>query len=144
MNMLTYEKTVNAIWLLGVASIVVMPDVIFGVLLELTHLVFELAHLAFELFESALDHCVEHTFHTETKETQIIVFYTMIGLGFVAGYFVWSAAKRLFRQLKETLQIAVSEQKQRLLMFWAESAANKFKLIAGLNVALTVAYLVSF
>lgn len=144
MNPLAYERTVNAIWLAGVASLVVMPDVIFGVMLELIHLMLELAHLAFEVFESALDHLVEHTFHTGTKDTQIIVFYTIVAMGLGSSYFLWSAAKRLFRKIIEALQLEFFHRKQRFLMFWEESVGNKFKLVAGFNVAMTVAYLVSF
>ncbi|CAG7856228.1 hypothetical protein MCAMS1_00637 [biofilm metagenome] len=144
MSTLTHEKTVNAVWLIGAASLVVIPDVIFGVLLELIHLMLELVHLAFEVFESALDHLVEHIFHTGTKETQIIVFYIIVAMGLGAGYFMWSAVRRLFRKTIEALQLEYFHQKQRFLMFWEESVGNKFKLIAGFNVALTVAYLVSF
>jgi hypothetical protein len=144
MNTFTYERTVNAIWLVGAASLVVIPDVVFGVLLELIHLMLELAHLAFEVFESTLDHLVEHTFHTGTKDTQIIVFYTIVTMGLGAGYFLWSATKRFLRKITEALQLEIFHRKQRFLMFWEESAGNKFKLIAGFNVAMTVAYLVSF
>lgn len=137
MTLLSYEKTVNATYFLAVAAILVMPDAIFGLLLELTH-------LAFELVESALDHLVEHTFHTETRETQLIVFYIMVTLALGGLYFLWGIIQRLLGTLKNTIIAGFLKQKSRFLMYWTESAGNKFKLIAGFNVALTIFYLVSF
>lgn len=144
MTLLSYEKTVNATYLLAVAAIFVLPDAIFGLLLELVHLLLELTHLVFELVESALDHLVEHTFHTETRETQLIVFYIMVTLALGGLYFLLGIIQRLLGTLKNTIIAGFLKQKSRFLMYWTESAGNKFKLIAGFNVALTIFYLVSF
>jgi hypothetical protein len=140
MTSLTYQKTVNATYLIGIAGIITMPDIVFGLLLELTHLLLEFAHLLFELFESALDHMVEHIFHTGTWETQIIVFYLMFSMAFGGLYYLWRTMPRFFRTLKESLQ----QRKTRFLLYWAESAANKFKLVAWFHVALTFVVLFGF
>ncbi|CAG7856930.1 hypothetical protein MCAMS1_01602 [biofilm metagenome] len=59
-------------------------DVIFGYL-------FEFCHLIFEVIEMALDKFIEHTFNTDSRETELIVFYLMmIFIGFFI-YFVWKA-----------------------------------------------------
>lgn len=144
MTTLAYKRTTNATWLIGIAAALIMPDVIFGLLLELVHLMIELAHLLFELFESALDHMVEHLFHTGTRETQIIVFYLMVTMGLAGFYFLWRKIKQSFCALKNSAQTAFFHNKNRFLCYWAESAHNKFKLIAGFNVALTIVYLVGF
>jgi hypothetical protein len=144
MTLLSYEKKVNVTYLLAVAAILVMPDAIFGLLLELAHLLLELTHLAFELVESVLDHLVEHIFHTETRETQFIVFYIMVTLALGGLYFLWGIIQRLFSVLKNTIIAGFLKQKSQFLMYWMESAGNKFKLIAGFNAVLTIFYLVSF
>jgi hypothetical protein len=144
MDTLAYKKAVNSTWLIGIASILIMPDAIFGLLFEITHLLLELLHLAFELFESALDHWVEHTFHTGTRETQLIVFYLMMTMAAGGLYFLWGVIQRQFQMLKNKLLMVFLCHKNRLSIYWAESATNKFKLIAGFNAALTFVYLFGF
>lgn len=137
MNSLTYQKTVNATYLAGIAGIITMPDIVFGLLLES-------AHLLFEIIESALDHMVEHFFHTETRETQIIVFYLMMTMAFGCLYYLSWTMSRFFRMLRENLFSTILQHKTRLLLYWAESVSNKFKLIALFNVCLTVVVLFGF
>jgi hypothetical protein len=144
MTSLPYQKTANVTWVIGVAIVLTMPDSVFGLVVELSHLALELAHVLFELFESALDHFIEHTFHTGTKETQIIVFYIILTLALGGLYFVFRTTQRLLNTLKDKLLADFLRHKNRLLMFWQESAANKFKLIAWFHVALTIVVLFGF
>jgi hypothetical protein len=141
MASLTYQKTANATCLLGVASAIIMPDVVFGLLAELFHLALECAHLVFEVFESALDHAVEHTFHTETHDTQLIVFYTITAMATTGVYFLCRKISRYFRSLISNLVAAWFDKKTQLKQYWAESATNKFKLIAMFNAGLTACYI---
>jgi hypothetical protein len=119
-----------------------MPDVIFGLLLELSHTLWELAHLLFEIFEATLDHIVEHIFHTGVHETQIIVFYLMLSMAFSVIYYLKWAMPRFFRTLKKNLLATWLTHKTSLFLYWSESASNKFKLIALFNAGLI--YLVLF
>jgi hypothetical protein len=143
MSMLAHKKIIGTSWLAATAA-VIMPDIIFGLLIELFHLLLEATHLLFELFESALDHMVEHLFHTETKETQIIVFYLMMTMGLSSSYFLFRKIKQGCSALNNAILDTVLDIKTGLSHYWLESAHNKFKLIAGINVALTVIYLVGF
>lgn len=144
MTSLAYQKTVNASYLVGIVGVITMPDVIFGLLLELLHTLLELGHFLFELFEATLDHIVEHIFHTGTHETQIIVFYLMLSMAFGGLYYLWRIIPRFFRKLKENLLATWRTHKTCLLLYWAESAFNKFKLIALFNVGLTCFVLFGF
>ena len=128
-----YQKTVNASYLIGIAAFISIPDVVFGLLIELTHSLIEVAHILFEVLEAALDHIIEHIFHTGMHETQIIVFYLMISMAFSGLYYLWWTMPRFFRTLKEN----ILQRKTRLLLYWAESATNKFKLIALFHAGLT-------
>lgn len=144
MTTIAYKKAANVTWVAVFAAAVVMPDIIFGASLEICHLLFEVAHLLFELFEAALDHLVEHHLHTGTKETQIIVFYIIMTMGLTGFFFLWRKIKQWCHALKNAVQSFISEHKNRIACFWSESAHNKFKLIASVNIALTVVYLVGF
>lgn len=141
MYSLTYQRTVNAACVLGVASAITMPDVVFGLLAELLHLTFEIAHLGFEVFESMLDHFVEHTFHTNTHDTQLIVFYTIMTMAASGLYFLCRKLSRFFKAFIANQAEVWSDRKARFLAYWVESAGNKFKLIAWFNVGLTTCYI---
>jgi hypothetical protein len=144
MATLSHQKIVNTSCLIAVAGMLTMPDAVFGLLLEISHLILELVHFLFEIIESALDHLVEHIFHTETRETQIIVFYLMMAIGLAAIYYLCRSIRWVFIKLNEIVRAVFTDYKSRVQYYWAESAANKFKLVAGFNVVLTFAYLVGF
>lgn len=144
MTSLAYQKVANAACLIGVAGMLTMPDAILGLLFELTHLMFEVAHFLFEVFESALDHLVEHLFHTEPRETQIIVFYLILAMGLGASYYLSLTTLRFFHALKACLQTAFRYHKTRFSSFWAASATNKFQVVAWFHVALTLVVLFGF
>lgn len=144
MTTLIYRKPTHAACLIALALVLVTPNAAFGLLLQSGQLSYELAHLLFELFESILDHLVEHLFHTNTQETQLIVFYLMLIQALGVVYWLSCAIRRLVCQLKENLQTAVAHYKANISGYWAASAGNKFKLIAGFNAVLTLAYWVGF
>jgi hypothetical protein len=142
--LLSYQKTVNVCYLIVIAIAITIPDVIFGLLLELAHNFFEVIHLLFEIFEATLDHIVEHIFHTGLHETQIIVFYLMLSMAFGGLYYLSRVIPRFFRMLKENLLAAWLTHKTSLLLYWTESASNKFKLIALFNAGLIYFVLFGF
>lgn len=144
MPSLTNQKIINLTWLIGFGCIFVIPDVVLGLLLGVIHVLLACIHLIFELVEAALDHFVEHTFHTGTRETQLIVFYIIAIIGFCGFCFLWWVTWLAFHKLKLLTIVTIVNQKHRCLMYWEESANNKFKLIAGFNVALTLVHLVTF
>ena len=80
-----------------------IPDIIFAVLAELTHLLFEVFHLLFEIVEVALDHLIEHLFHTELHQTQVIVFYILFTIGLYCAYRLWRVGKKCYYRLKNYL-----------------------------------------
>lgn len=145
MASLTYQKTVNASYLIGIASVITMPDVVFGLMLDMIHSLLELVHLLFEFFEATLDHIVEHIFHTGLQETQVIVFYLMLSMAFGSLYYLWKVMPRAYRKLKENLHAAFLQRKTRLFLYWAEqSLIDKIKLIALINVGITCIVLFGF
>ncbi|MCF7965904.1 MAG: PilZ domain-containing protein [Methylobacter tundripaludum] len=130
-----------------VVTVIAVPDVAFDLLSGLVHFLFvnilHFLHLAFEFIESSLDHFVEHLFHTDTHQTQIIVFYILVAFVIVGLYWLWRALPPFCRRCKENLFSYCAHKKASLLYYWEElSLLNKIKLVV-IGVAAIAAY-VSF
>lgn len=49
---------------------------------------FHIADISFEWIESTLDTLVEHLLHTDIRQTQIIVFYLLVGIAALPFYYL--------------------------------------------------------
>ena len=128
--------------LISLVIIMTMPDVIMGLLFEVVHFFFELLFIIFEWVESTLDKLIEHLFHTELHETQIIVFYLIVGIVLLPLYYLWRMLKRLFYWSKETLPLKWMLYKTQAIFYWQDlSLFDKIKWIVITVVAI---YLASF
>ena len=127
----TYRKILYGLALFCIVTMITMPDVVIGLLLELVHFFFELLFISFEWIESTLDKLVEHMFHTDLHETQIIVFYLLAGMAVYIAYRLWRVLPPLFFRLYNNVLTAWAEQKIRASIYWQElSLINKIKLVA--------------
>jgi hypothetical protein len=138
-----YRKVIQyGLAIIGIAIILTMPDVLMGLLFELVHFFFELLFIIFEWVESTLDKLIEHLFHTELHETQIIVFYLIVCILLLPLYYLWRMLKRLFLWLKESVPATWALYKIRVIMYWQESSLiDKIKWIAITAAAI---YMASF
>jgi|APLow6443716910_1056828.scaffolds.fasta_scaffold382776_1 hypothetical protein len=138
-----YRKVIQyGLAIIGIAIILTMPDVLMGLLFELVHFFFELLFIIFEWVESTLDKLIEHLFHTELHETQIIVFYLIVCILLLPLYYLWRMLKRLFFWLKESVPATWALYKIRVIMYWQESSLiDKIKWIAITAAAI---YMASF
>lgn len=115
--------------------VIAMPDMVFGSLLEL-------GHILFEFIEVILDKFVEHIFHTGLHQTQIIVFYLMLTMACGGIYYLWRVLPPLCRQCKENLLAAWSWHKTRAFCYWRQlSLINKVKFVV---ISAGIIYLASF
>jgi hypothetical protein len=145
MTTISYQKTVHASYLAGITGLVTMPDVIFGLLLELMHTLLELAHLLFEFIESTLDHIVEHIFHTGVHETQIIVFYLIFTIGLIALYYLCRSIPNAVCKLRNNFLATLTDYKTSAIKYWVEqSLIDKLKLIVLLNTGMACLFFFSF
>jgi hypothetical protein len=87
MSSSTYRKTVYISYLIGICLVIAMPDMVFGTLLEL-------GHILFEFIEEMLDKFVEHIFHTDLHQTQVIVFYLMLSIAFGGIYYLFAGSAK--------------------------------------------------
>jgi len=138
----TYRKILYGLALIGIVIIMIMPDVVMGLLFESVHFFFELLFILFEWIESTLDKLVEHLFHTELHQTQIIVFYLLVGIVMFPLYYLWRILRRLFFRLKETLLAAWTLYQTRTTFYWQDlTVIDKIKLIV---ITVGAIYLASF
>lgn len=114
-------------------AILSAPDAALGLLLDFGHhaigLTLHALHLLVEFVELNIDHLVEHSLHTDLHQTQIIVFYIMLGLGLLVFYVLWKIIPPLcFRCYKNQLRFW-SRKKASLLYVWGEqSLLDKIKI----------------
>ena len=139
------QHWVNGVILIAVITMITMPDVVFGLLLEFTHFLFELLlhilHLSFEFIEINLDHLVEHLFDTDLHQTQVIVFYVILSFVIYGLYLLVRAVPSFCRRCKQNLFTAYAFKKASLLFFWREqSLFNKIK-IAAIGIAAIACYI---
>ena len=86
----TRRLIVNGLIFAFFITVIQVPDLVFelltGLLSFLLDEIIELTHLLHELFEYSLDLIVEHTFHTDPRSTQSIVFYTQVIFAIAISY----------------------------------------------------------
>jgi hypothetical protein len=140
---------VNGLILAVVITVIAVPGVVFGLLFELFHFLFglflESIHIAFEFIELNLDHLVEHFFHTDLQQTQVIVFYILLSFGLYGLYLLLQALPPFCRRCKKNQIVYWSRKKASLLYYWQGlSLFNKIKLVAICVVAITCYVLFGF
>lgn len=125
---------INGLLALMAITFLAMPGEILHLLWGAIHhaieVVLHLLHIAFELLEMSLDHLIEHSFHTGVHETQVIVFYIIVGFGFVGLYFLWRMIPPYIFQKYQKLRLFLMRKKSSSLYFWNEqSTMDKVKII---------------
>ena len=131
MNTISYRKAVNLFFFAGIVTLIILPDVVFGLFFGLMHLLLEILHMIFEFIEVNLDRLVEHIFETDVHQTQVIVFYLMLSIALGGLYYLWSFLPRVYYQSKENLLEVWLEQKAFVSLYWRDlSLINKIKLAA--------------
>jgi hypothetical protein len=145
----TNRKIFYSLALVGIAIVVTIPDVIFGLLLELFHTVFELflelLHILFEAIESALDHLIEHLFHTELHVTQLIVFYILLLMAIGISYGLWRLMSPFCHRCKNNAFTFCLKQKVLMSQYWFNlSLFNKIQVITITAGFAYLFFLVSF
>ena len=121
------------------------PVEAFGLVVGMVHHLLEITlhmlHLAFEVVESGLDHFIEHKFHTNTHDTQLIVFYTLVTPGLVALYFLGRMIPAAAVRLGKDLLLWWSRKKSSCRYFWGQQTGlGKIKIV-GIGAAAIVGYI---
>jgi hypothetical protein len=107
------------------------------------HSLLVVMHLAFEWFEFALEHLIEHIFHTTRQQSQIIVFYLLCLIGLTLLYCLWRALPGLYNRFKTRLLALKLQCKSYLSNYWKElSSIQKTKWLASFTVSLSLVFFV--
>lgn len=97
--------------LTGIVIVILLFDAVF-------ELLFELIHVSFEFVEEMLDMLIEHIFHKDLHDTQLIVFYLMLSVAGFALYKLLRALPNRYRELKRNLVTGWSQLKKEILAYW--------------------------
>lgn len=143
---MTYQRIIKGLTAIGIFIVIIMPGEIFGLVIELLHIIWELLveflDLVFEWLESTLDHLIEHLFETDLHDTQIIVFYIIMSICLFIGYRCYLFLPKLVKRWIVQLQAAVAWHKTRLKLYWqGQKLIDKIKIVLML---LGMSYLLIF
>ena len=101
------------------------------------HSFFTIVHIAFEWVELALEELIEHIFHTNRQQSQIIVFYLLWLIALFGLYMLWLALPGFYSRFKEELLASTSQIKSSISSYWTElSTIQKIKWVTTLSVSL--------
>ncbi len=128
------RKVAYGLILTVIVIVILMFDTLFGLLLELIH-------VSYELFEHSLDMLIEHIFHTDRQDTQVIVFYLMLSIAGYALYQLYQLLRtmpRRYREFKENLADAWLQLKKEITAYWhGLSPIGKTKCLMGFMASIT-------
>jgi len=99
---------------------------------------FSIVHIAFEWFELALEELIEHIFHTNRQQSQIIVFYLLMSFAFYGLYRLWRAVPDLYSRFKEQLFASISQYKLYLTRYWrGQSSIQRIKWVTSFTLSVS-------
>ncbi len=134
---MTYQRIIKGLTAIGIFIVIIMPGEIFGLMIELLHILWELfvefLDLVFEWVESTLDHLIEHLFETDLHDTQIIVFYIIMSMCLFIGYRLYRFLPKLFKRWLVGFQAALAWHKTQLKLYWQrQKLIDKIKILVML------------
>jgi PilZ domain len=139
------QFVINGLIAMAILAVLSAPGHAWELFVELLHhaveIILHLLHLGFEFLEMGLDHYIEHHFHTGTHETQVAVFYIIVGLGLVPLYFLARKAWRAMIKLKANMLLYAARKKSSFIYFWSQQTGmDKFKIV-GLGCSALAGYI---
>ncbi|MFI3199423.1 MAG: hypothetical protein QX196_14000 [Methylococcaceae bacterium] len=136
MNLLVNRKLMIQFVLIGI--VILFYDV-------MLHAMFSIVHIAFEWLELTLDHIIEHIFHTDRQQSQIIVFYLLWLIAFYGLYRICRALPGIYNRLKEQLFAICLQCKSYLIEYWRDqSSVQKIKWLTFFIVGLSCLVFITF
>jgi hypothetical protein len=99
MTSLANRKLLIQFILIGI--VITMYDV-------MLHSFLTIVHIAFEWFELALEELIEHIFHTNRQQSQIIVFYLLWSIALFGFYRLWRALPGFYKRFKKNSFLPLS------------------------------------
>jgi hypothetical protein len=113
MTPLANRKILIQLILIGI--VITMYDV-------MLHSLFMVVHITFEWLELALEELIEHIFHTNRQQSQIIVFYLLWLIALFGFYRLWHMFPGYYRRFKEQLVATNLRYKSYMANYWSEQS----------------------
>ncbi len=137
MHTQVYRKCLFHLSIVGISISILVGfyDLIFGY-------IWETIHLILEVIEMGLDNFIEHTFHLELHETQLIVFYIMLAIGGILIYVTWKILVYFCKDFNVNFKSEWLELKTAISLDW--QALSAFERLILLSVFVLINYLLSF
>ena len=99
---------------------------------------FTVVHITFEWFELGLEELIEHLFHTNRQQSQLIVFYLMWLIALSGLYCLWRVLPSYYNRFKVQLLATCSQYKSYLISCWTEqSSIQKIKWTMSFTVSVS-------
>jgi hypothetical protein len=109
------------------------------------HSLFSIVHITFEWFELALEELIEHIFHTNRQQSQIIVFYLLWLIALYGFYLLWRALPGFYNRLKEQLLAVSSQNKSHIISYWRDQTSiQKIKWVTSFTITLSCLVIFAF
>lgn len=143
---ISYKHTNKVLIALCLIVILTIPDILIELFVEGIHFVIEIiaemTHLAFEGVESVLDHFIEHHFHTEMHETQVIVFYIIMSILAIPTYYIAKILPRIYFAMEKHISEMWLNNRNHAQLYWLGMSIND-KIKLGLMIIVSL-YFASF
>ncbi len=99
---------------------------------------FSIVHITFEWVELALEELIEHIFHTNRQQSQIIVFYLLWSIALYGLYRLWRTLPCLYNRYKEQLVSVSLRYKSNIGRYWREqSSIQRIKWVTSFTVSIS-------
>ncbi len=111
----------------------------------LLHGVLFVFHYIFEWIELGLEELIEHLLHTNRKQTQLIVFYILLGCGALLCYQLWQVLTGYYKRLKKRVVDGYKHYQTAMQYYWlAQTSIQKWKLMVACTASFSFLVLFTF
>jgi phage-related protein len=121
---------------LFITMLIIMPE-------DVLDMVVTTLHYAFEGFEFLLEEVVQHVFHMDKTESQVYVFYLLIGSGVGLVFLIVKITPLVVRSIGQTIQTSWLNLQNSVTSFWDRKSIFQKVLLIVLYLPFSL-YLLSF
>lgn len=121
-----------AVFVSVLLAILVVPELLLDLLLEIFGILFELCEFVFELTEYAVEVALEGVMHLPAHTAEIMTFWIVVSFYGYWGYRLLRWLWAWWEQARVTLGLWYKSQKEALRLYWISAPwPRKISLIAG-------------
>jgi hypothetical protein len=116
--------------------------ILFGLIIALYDVLWDsllsILHIAFEWLELGIEELLEHIFHTNRQQSQLITFYLLWSMALYGFYRLWRVLPGLYSDFKEWLLATGRQYQSHLCRYWSErTSIQKTKWITSITLGIS-------